>query len=100
MLYYSRIKTFEGAGVNNVSAWKECIICHYCFFNKRFRFQQLVYNGCHDILMMSIVISILLISNIYGVDYQCSITEISKIGAINLLKNADSSEKKLAHYKT
>ena len=98
MLYYSRIEIFEGAGVNNVSASKEYIICHYCFCNKRFRFQQLVYNGCHDILMMSVVI-ILVISDIYGVDYQCSITKISKIGAINLLKNADLSEKKLAHYK-
>ena len=29
-------------------------ICHYWYFlDKRFNFQPHVYNGCHDLLMMS-----------------------------------------------
>ena len=36
--------------------------------------------------------------NIFVVDYLCIITGISKMKAINLLKNAEISEK-VAHYK-
>ena len=82
MLYYSRTEVSEDNHVNKASALKECIICHYCFFNKVFRFHPAVCNGWHDILMMSIYINTLAIFNVYGVDYQS--TEISKSEAINL----------------
>ena len=75
--------------VNKSSASEECIICHYWYFLvKGFKF-----NGCHNVLMMSIDINSIVILNIYGVDYRCIIVGISKIEAINLLKNADLREK-------
>ena len=36
---------------------KECIICHYWFFNHRFESQDSVCNGCHDLTMLSVNIS-------------------------------------------
>ena len=29
---------------------KECMICHYWFFNHEFNFQDKVCNGCHDLI--------------------------------------------------
>ena len=46
VLYYYRIDISEGIDVNKASALKECISCHYQYFlDKRFKFQQNVYNG-------------------------------------------------------
>ena len=36
---------------------KECMICHYCFFNHGFKFQHSLCNGCHDLTMLSVNIS-------------------------------------------
>ena len=44
--------------------------------------------------MISINLNDIAISNIYGADYRCLITGISKSGAIDLFKNVDLSEKK------
>ena len=40
------------------------------------------------------------ILNIKGCDYCCNISLTSKNKAINLLKNADLTKKKVEHYKT
>ena len=32
MLHYDRTDVFEGTDINTTSASKECIICHYCYF--------------------------------------------------------------------
>ena len=54
MLYYDRIDVSEGIDVNKTSASKECIICHYwSLLDEGFKFQPSVFNGCYDILMMS-----------------------------------------------
>ena len=63
------------------------------FFNYIFKFQPNLYNRCHDLLMMSINFSDIAILNIKGSDYCCSISLISKNEAINLLQNADLTEK-------
>ena len=52
-----------------------------------------VCNGCHDVLMMSINLSIITILSIRGVDYFCVINGISKGKTINVLQNADLTEK-------
>ena len=49
--------------------------------------------------MISINLSSIAILNINIIDYCCIISGITKSEAINLLKDADSSEK-MAHYKT
>ena len=94
MLYYDRIDVSEGIDGNKTSASKECDICHYWYFlNYSFKFQSNVYNTCHDLLMMSINLSNITILNIKGFDYRCIISLISKNEAINLLQNANLSEK-------
>ena len=80
MLYYGRID----------SASKECVICHYWYFlNYSFKFQPNVCNICHDLLMMSMILSNIAILHIKGSDYRCIISLISKNEAINLMQSAD-----------
>ena len=86
MLYFGRIDVFEGTDVNKTSASKECNICHYwSFLNKGFKFQPNVYDRCHDLLMMPMSLSDIVISNIKSGDYRCFISGISKIEDKNLM---------------
>ena len=90
---YDRINFCEGIDVNKASASREFIICHYwCFLEKWFRIQSSVCNWCHDPIMMSFDINSIAILNIHTVDC-CIIFGISKSQVMNLLKNADLSEK-------
>ena len=100
MLYYDRIDVSEGIYINKTSASKECDICHYRYFlNYSFKFQPNVCNRCRDLLMISINLSDIAILNMKGSDYRCIISLISKNEAINLMQNADLTEK-AEHYKT
>ena len=63
------------------------------FLDKVLKVQLYVCNGYHDVLMMSMNLSDITILNINSVDYRCSINEISKSEAINLMQNIDLSEK-------
>ena len=94
ILYYDRIDISEGINVNTTSESKECGICHYWYFlDKGFKFQPNVYNGCCNVLMMSMNLSNIAILNIQGVDYCCIIDRISESEAINLMQNIDLTEK-------
>ena len=94
MLYYDRIDVSEGIDVNKASKSKECDICLYWYFlNKGFKFQANVCNGCRDLLMMSMNLSDIAISNIKGADYCYIISRINKSEAINLMQNIDLTEK-------
>ena len=68
------------------------------FLDKGFNFQPHVFNGCHDLLMMSMKLSDNAILNIKDADYRCIISRISKNEAINLMQNIDL--KKAEDYKT
>lgn len=82
-----------------ISSSKEYIICHSRqFLENGFEFHLYVCNGCHDVLMIFINLSSIATLNIFVADYLCVILGISKMKAINLLKNAEISEK-VAHYK-
>ena len=95
MLYFDRIDVSEGIDVHKASASKGCDICHYWYFlNYSFTFQPNVCNRCPDLLMMSMNLSNIAILNIEGSDYRCIISLICKNEAINLMKNADLTEKK------
>ena len=93
MLYFDRIDVSEGIYVNKTRASKECDICHYWYFlNYSFKFQPIVYNRCHDLLMMTINLSGIAILIIKDSDY-CHISSlIRKIEAINLIQNAALTE--------
>ena len=94
MLYYDRIDVSEGIDVNKTSASKECDVCHYWYFlNFSFKFQPNVCNRCHGLLMMSVKLSDIAILNTKGSDYLCIIILISKNDAINVMQNADLTEK-------
>ena len=49
MLYYDRIDTSKGIDPTKSNKSKKCMICHYRLFNLGFKFQDSVYNGCHDL---------------------------------------------------
>ena len=94
MLYYDRTDISEGVDVNKTSASKECGICHYWYFlNYSFKFQTIVCNRCHDLLLISINLSDIAILNIKGSDYRCIISLIIKNEAIKLRQNPDLTEK-------
>ena len=93
MIYYDRIDVSEGIDVNKTSASKECDICHY-FLTFNFKFQRNVRYRCHDLLMMSMNLSTIGILNIKSSDYCCIISLNSKNEAINLMQNADLTEKR------
>ena len=100
MLFYDRTDVSKGVDVNKTSASKEWDVCHYWYFlNFSFKFQPNVYNKCHDLLMMFVNLSDIAILNIKSSDYRCIITLIRKNEAINLMQNADLTEK-AEHYKT
>ena len=58
-----------------------------------FQFQRGACHGCHDVLIMSIILNDIANLNIRGVDYHCIINGISKCEAVNLFQKADLSEK-------
>ena len=57
-------------------------------------FQPNVWNICHDLLMMSVNLSDIAILHIKGSAYWCIISFFSKNETINLMQNADLTEKK------
>ena len=94
ILYFDRIGVSERIDVNKTSASKECDICHYWYFlNFSFKFQRNVYNRFHDLLMMSMNLSDIVILNIKDSEYHCVISLISKNKAIRLMQNADLTKK-------
>ena len=62
MFYCDRIDLSKGIdGTKSIDS-KACIVCHYWYFNHKFKFQKSVCNGCHDLLMISPNIKIFLSS--------------------------------------
>ena len=95
MLCFDRIDVSEGIDINKTSASKECDICHYWYFlNYSFKSQPNVCNRCHDLLMVSMNLSDIAISNTKVSDYRCIISLIKKNEAIILMKNAELTEKR------
>ena len=88
MLYYVRINLSEGIDLTKINKSKECMICHYCFFNHGFKFQDSICNGCHDLTMLNLNIRDIAIITVKNLDYLCIIYNISKSEAINLLENS------------
>ena len=61
--------------------------CHYWYFNHEFKFQNSVCNGCNDLKMLCIKVSDIVILTVKGVAYGCTIHDINKSDAINLLES-------------
>ena len=98
MLHYDRIEVLKGIDVNKTSASKECNIYHYWYFlSYSFKFQPKFQpnfcSRCHNLLMMSINLSDIAISNFKGFDCRCLISLISKNKTVTLMQNADLTGK-------
>ena len=85
MLYCSRIDMSKGIDLTRSNNIKDCMVCHYWFFNHGFEFQDSVCNGCNDLTMLSVNISNVSIISIKYVDYHCIIHNIIKSKAFKLL---------------
>ena len=84
----------EGTDVNKISSSKECHIFYYWYFLKcSFNFQPNVCNRGRYLLMMSINLNDIAISNLKNSDYCCIISSIIKNEAIKLLQNVNLTEK-------
>ena len=66
MLYYDKIDIRQGSDVAKSNNSKKCMVCHYWFSNRRFRFQDSVCNGCHDLAMLYLNISDIAIIAVKG----------------------------------
>ena len=86
MLYYYRIYISERTDPTKSNKTRKCMTCHYSFFNHGFKIQNYVCNGSHDLTMLSVNISDIVIITVKNVDYRCIIHNISKSEAISLLK--------------
>ena len=70
-MYYDRNDSPEGIDMNRTNVSKECDICYYWYFlDEEFKFQPDVWNGCHDVLMMSSNLNNLFILNINDINYR------------------------------
>ena len=50
MLQYNRIDASEGIDINKTSVSKECVLCHYWYFEDvGYKFQPYVCNGFHAV---------------------------------------------------
>ena len=83
ILYYDRIDSSKGIDINKTNASIGCNICYY-FLDKGFKFQPDIWNGYHNLLLMSMNLSNIAILNITtGVDYRCIVKRRTKSEAIN-----------------
>ena len=70
------------------------MICHYWFFkNKKFNFEILICNGCHNFSMMYYELENIAIFKIKGVDYRYILWNIFYDEAFNLLSNLKLDER-------
>ena len=79
MVHYNRIDVSEGTDRTKSNKSRECMICHYCFFNHGFKFQDSVCNGCLDLTILCLNISDITIITVKNVEYHCIIYNISII---------------------
>ena len=70
-MYYNRVDLSEGFDLTKSNNSKQFIICHYWFFDHRFKFEDFVSNGRHGLSDIAII-------PVKGVDYGCIIHGISK----------------------
>ena len=73
MLNYHRFDIRKGIHFIKSNRSKECMICHYWFFNHGLKFEDCVCNGCHDLTMLSFNKSNIAIITFKNFDYRCII---------------------------
>ena len=88
MLHYDRIDLRKETDVAKSDNSRECIVCHYRYFNHVFKSQNSVCNGCYDLTMMLLLnLNDIASTTVKIVDYCYIIHGISKSEAIDSLEN-------------
>ena len=89
MMQYQKNYVSKGIDVNKTSASKEYRLCHYWFFKDiEFKFEELVCNGCHDLLAMAHSLNNIAILSAKGTTFRCLLIGISKNEALKRLNNS------------
>ena len=89
MLRYQKTDASEGIDINNVSASKECELCHYWFFKDiGFKFEEHVCNKCHDLLTIAYCLKNIAKLNAKGATFRCILMGISKNDGLKRLNNS------------
>ena len=76
MLYYGITDVSEGIDVQKTSESKECDVYS---LNKGFKFQPNVWNGYHNLLMVSLNLSNIVVLKTENADYRYIIAGIAKV---------------------
>ena len=70
MLEYYRIDISEGIDVNTINVSKKYDICHYWyFFDKRFKYEPYLCDGCHNLIQKARNFNVMIVS-VKGNDYK------------------------------
>ena len=80
MLQYERIDVSEGFYINKTNLSKECRFCHYCFFKDvGFKFEEHVWNACHDLLTLAYSLENIATLNGKGATFRCILRDITEM---------------------
>ena len=72
MLQYEKKYFSEGIDIDKTNASKECMLCHYWYFEDvGFKFEPHVCNKCHNVLMAAYELKNIAILNVKRVDFRC-----------------------------
>ena len=94
MIGYEIIAKSEGIDFNKEENSVKCMIYNYYYFKDiGFKYQPYVCNECHDFSMGVINLSDFFVLSIKGIDYRVYSSGINKKEAVNILNNADLSDK-------
>ena len=94
MLQYEKIDASEGIDINKTSLSKECELCHYWFFKDvRFKYEEHVCNGCHDLLTMAYSLENIAILSANGASFRCLLWGISRNEGLWRLNNSVLEDK-------
>ena len=94
MLQYQRIDVSDKIDVNKTSKSKESMLCHYWYFKDvGFKFEEHVWNGCHDLLTMAYALENIAILSAKGATFRCILWGISRNEGLRRLNNSVLEDK-------
>ena len=74
---------------------KKC--CYWYFKDIGYKFEPYVCNGCHDLMQKAMNFNDVAIVSVKGSDYRIHFWYMSKVDAINIMKNCSLNKKVHCH---
>ena len=96
MMHFMNYKfdNVERIDVNKTNASKECEVCHYWLFKDiGFKFEEHVWNKCHDLITIACSLKDIAILNAKGNTFRCILMGISKNECLKKLNNSVTYDK-------